>query len=116
MKNNQNPNKTIRKGDKVRVNAGNFRGLSGKVISTDGYRAVVEGLNIRKRHTKGQRDKPGQIIQREYPIHISNLQPCTAEGIPVKLYVRQNEKNGRQLCYKVGEKEVLYRAIKHHKQ
>lgn len=116
MKNLQKPSKKIRKGDKVIVIAGNFRGNTGNVISTDGLQAVVEGLNLRKRHMKKQGDKPGQIVQREYPIHISNLKPCTSDGRPVKLHVRENDQHERQLCYKEGDKEVVYRTIKNHKQ
>ncbi len=112
MKAQQKPSKRIKKGDKVIVIAGNYRTMQGTVISTDGLSATVEGINIRKRHVKRQGDTPGRIVQREYPINVSNLQPCTEEGKRVKLHVRTNEEGARQLYYTDGDQEILYRAIK----
>jgi large subunit ribosomal protein L24 len=104
--------KKIRKGDKVIAIAGNYRGKSGTVLSCDGEKVVVQGLNVRKRHMKGQRDRPGQIMQIEKPIHISNLKLCTADGRPVKLRMRIDDAGERQLYYKDGAEDVLYRAVK----
>lgn len=104
-------NKRIRKGDKVICIAGNFKGMTGTVLSRSESKAVVQGINIRKKHLKGQRDKPGQIVEMEKPIHISNLRACNAENKPVKLRVRFDEKQGRQLYYIDGQ-QVLYRQIK----
>lgn len=103
--------KKIRKGDKVIAISGNSRGLTGTVISCRGEKVIVEGLNVRKRHVKGRGDRPGEIIKLEKPIHISNLKVCTAENQPVRLHVRE-EDGKRQLYYKDGAKEVVYRAVK----
>jgi len=66
----------IKKGDTVIVNAGNYKGQQGKVLSvirkTD--RAIVEGVNMMKKHTKPNAANPqGGIVEKEAPIHISNL-------------------------------------------
>jgi len=66
----------IRKGDEVVVLAGKDRGKRGtivRVFSDD--RVVVENVNMVKRHTKAnpQRGEPGGIVDKEMPLHISNV-------------------------------------------
>ncbi len=66
----------IRQNDKVMVIAGKERGKLGTVLKmiTKKERAVVEKLNIVKRHTRaGPKSAKGGIIEKEAPIHISNL-------------------------------------------
>ena len=65
----------IKKGDKVVVIAGKDKGKQGDVLQiiTDENRAVVSGINIAKRHTKAQGANEGGIINKNMPIHISNL-------------------------------------------
>ena len=66
----------IKKGDLVKVIAGNSKGKQGKVLQilVDSNRAVVEGANIVKKHTKPSAANPnGGIIEREAAITISNL-------------------------------------------
>lgn len=66
----------IKKNDTVMVCAGKDRGKKGKVLSVirDKNRAVVEGINFIKRHTRRTReDQQGGIVQREAAVHISNL-------------------------------------------
>lgn len=66
----------IKKGDLVKVIAGNSKGVQGKVLSilVDANRAVVEGANIVKKHTKPSAANPqGGIIEKEAAITISNL-------------------------------------------
>lgn len=66
----------IRKGDRVVVIAGKDKGKSGKVLSVieKTPSVVVEKLNIMKRHTKpNQQNRQGGILEREYPIHFSNV-------------------------------------------
>ncbi len=66
----------IRKGDTVIVITGSDKGKRGEVLSVlpkDG-RAVVQGVNIAKKHTKAQgMGQPGGIIEKEATIHLSNL-------------------------------------------
>ena len=66
----------IRKGDKVVVITGADRGKRGEVLSVmpKDDRAVVQGVNVAKRHTKPKgMGQPGGIIEREATIHLSNI-------------------------------------------
>lgn len=66
----------IRKGDTVKVILGRDRGKTGKVIRVlpDKNKALVEQINIVKRHTRPSQKAPqGGIIEKEAPIELSNL-------------------------------------------
>ena len=67
----------IRRGDEVIVISGKDNGKSGKVLRVDPpkERVYVEGLNIIKRHTRQQpgSPNPGGVIEKEGPIHLSNV-------------------------------------------
>lgn len=66
----------VMKGDRVRVIRGNYRDMEGSVLEVvrDKDRVRVEGVNMRKRHTRpSQNDPDGGIISFEAPIHISNV-------------------------------------------
>jgi large subunit ribosomal protein L24 len=66
----------IRKGDRVQVLTGKDRGKRGEVLSVSPAenRAVVQGVNIVKKHSKPQGlNQPGGIQEKEAPIHLSNL-------------------------------------------
>ena len=66
----------IMKGDQVKVIRGNYRDMVGAVLEVfpDKDRVRVEGVNMRKRHTRpSQADPDGGIISFEAPIHISNV-------------------------------------------
>ena len=65
----------IKKGDKVVVLSGSYKGKEGEVkeVFPKNYRAIVEGVNLAKKHTKPSADNPGGINEIELPIHLSNL-------------------------------------------
>jgi large subunit ribosomal protein L24 len=66
----------IKKGDSVVVIAGDDKGKTGKVLQIlpHGKRALVEGLNMVKKHMRATQDTPqGGIVDMEAPIAISNL-------------------------------------------
>jgi large subunit ribosomal protein L24 len=66
----------VKSGDKVLVIAGNDKGTTGEVLSVDRgrNRVVVEGVNIRTKHEKPTQQRPqGDRVQREFPIHASNV-------------------------------------------
>ncbi len=65
----------IRKGDRVTVLTGKDKGKSGNVLSVSpkDNKAVVQGVNVAKRHTKQSAQQEGGIVAKEMPIHISNL-------------------------------------------
>jgi large subunit ribosomal protein L24 len=68
--------KKIRKGDKVVVLTGKDRGKQGTVLRMlENDRVLVENVNVVKRHTRPnpQRNVTGGIMQKEAPIHVSNV-------------------------------------------
>lgn len=67
----------IKTGDLVVIIAGKDKGEEGKVVQVlrDKDRVLVEGKNLAKKHIKArpQAGRPGEIVQRAMPIHISNV-------------------------------------------
>lgn len=73
---NQQPKLHIRKGDTVKVLAGDDKGKQAKVLEVNRgkRRAIVEGVNMMTKHTKPSAGKPeGGIVKVESSIHLSNL-------------------------------------------
>jgi len=97
----------IKKGDIVKVLAGNDRGKQGKVlkVEVEDYRALVEGVNIVSKATKASAKTPnGGIVKKEAPVHISNLMVVDSKGNATKIGRRIGEK-GKLVRYskKTGE-------------
>lgn len=66
----------IRKGDTVKVISGVNKGKLGRVLKTfpDKNKIIVEGVNLIKRHSRPtQKNRKGGIIEKEGPIHVSNV-------------------------------------------
>ena len=64
----------FKKGDKVNVIAGKDKGKNGKILYVLKDKVVVEGVNIVKKHQKPTaQNQTGGIVEREHPIHISNI-------------------------------------------
>jgi len=65
----------IKKGDQVVVTTGRDKGRRGEVIEVrrTENRVLVQGCNIVKRHTRATQNNPGGIINKEAPLHISNV-------------------------------------------
>ena len=89
----------IRKGDQVIVIAGSDKGKKGEVVRIAGDKVVVQNINIIKRHTKAnpQTGQAGGIIEREAPMHVSNimlLNPVSGKGEKVGFKVLED---GRKL-------------------
>jgi len=107
--------KKIRAGDLVVAIAGNNRGQTGKVLKVLGDKAVVQGLNVRKKHMKKSQQNPqGKILDLEKPMHLSNLQVSNEEGKPLKLKTRLNGKSGKEFIYHEGKDVKVYRSVKKH--
>jgi large subunit ribosomal protein L24 len=78
----------VKKGDRVRVISGNFKGSEGRVLRVflQKERVIVEGVNLRLRHTKPSPANPqGGRFEREMPIHASNVQPLDGNGDPTRI-------------------------------
>ena len=66
----------VKKGDTVSIISGNHKGASGKILAVlpKKQQVLVEGVRIIKKHTRRSQDnQTGGIIEREGPIHISNV-------------------------------------------
>jgi large subunit ribosomal protein L24 len=105
---NKQPKLHIRKGDTVKVLAGDDKGKEGKVLEvlTDRNRAIVEGINMVTKHQKPSAGKPeGGIKKMEGTIHISNLMLVDpATGKPTRVGRKLNEKGKLQrYSKKTGE-------------
>ena len=98
----------IKKGDKVRVIAGAYKGVEGEVLEVlpKKYRAIVENVNLAKKHAKPTNERAGGIREINNAIHLSNLMvidPQTGEPTRVgrrleegKL-VRYSKKSGQTI-------------------
>jgi large subunit ribosomal protein L24 len=96
----------IRSGDRVQIISGKDRGKSGRVLRVDPAkeRVYVEGLNMIKRATRPQQAagtssqtaaQLGGIIEREGPIHISNVMLLDAKGKPTRVGIERGEQGER---------------------
>ncbi len=66
----------LRKGDEVVVITGDDKGSKGKILQVmrEKNRVLVEGINLSKKHERKTQDNPqGAIVEREAPIHYSNV-------------------------------------------
>jgi len=90
----------VRKGDMVQVIAGNDKGKVGEVISVDveTEKVLVQGVNRVYRHLRPSRRHPqGGRIQKEMPIHISNVLPIDPKtNRPTRAGFRTNEDGSKE--------------------
>ena len=107
-KSNKQPKLNIRKGDKVKVIAGDDKGKEGVVqeVLVEKRRVVVEGINMVTKHEKPSAGKPeGGIKKTEAAIHISNVMLLDpASGKPTRVGRKANDKGKLQrFSKKTGE-------------
>ncbi len=105
---NKQPKLHIRKGDTVKILAGDDKGKTGRVLEVlpEKRKAIVEGINIVTKHEKPSAGKPeGGIKRTEAPVHISNLMLIDpASGKPTRVGRKRNEKGKLQrYAKKTGE-------------
>lgn len=89
----------IKKGDRVVVLSGKDRGRSGDVLKVfpDGNKAIVQGINMVKRHTRQAPGEEGGILSKEAPLHLSNLAVADPkDGKPTRVGF-QTLKDGRKV-------------------
>ncbi len=88
----------FKKHDQVKVISGKSKGKTGKItqVLKDEGRVIVEGLNLAKKHQKpNQKDQKGGIVDKESPIHVSNLVLLGSSNTPV--HVTRREVNGKRI-------------------
>tara|TARA_B100001769_G_C21805963_1_gene438604 strand:- start:296 stop:607 length:312 start_codon:yes stop_codon:yes gene_type:complete len=98
----------IKTGDLVRVIAGDHKGSEGKVVSLfiDKNRAVVEGVNIVKKHMKPNSKNPqGGIVEKEAAVHISNLSLITSKGEVTR--VGYKTEDGKKIRFSKKSNELI---------
>lgn len=96
----------IKTEDRVLVIAGEHKGSEGKVVKVirDQNKAIVEGVNLIKKHTKPSAQNPqGGIIEKEAPIHISNLSLTTDDSVATRVGFRMEEGNKVRFAKKNNE-------------
>ena len=98
----------LKKGDEVIVLAGKDKGKTGKIVKVipKQMKAVVSEINKVKKNQKPDNNQPGGIIDKEMPIHISNLSyydPELKKGIKIG-YISKNNKKTRM--NKASGKEI----------
>jgi len=83
----------IKKGDRVVVLAGKDKGKTGQVLQVipTETRAVVQGLNLVRRHTKQTASQDAGIFTKEAPIHLSNLAVADKNGKPTRVGFKIND-------------------------
>ena len=98
----------LKKEDNVVVISGNFKGKSGKILKVypKTHRVIIEGVNLRKRHTKASQSNPqGGIIEKEAPIDASNvmiLDPKSNEATRIGKKIIIDDKTGKKRSVRVS--------------
>lgn len=99
----------LKVGDKVRVIAGSSKGKEGKIIKTlrKEDRVIVEGVNIVKKHKKGNGQETGGILEVEAPIHVSNvmmIDPKTKKPTRIGYKINEESNKKERISKKSNEK------------
>ena len=98
----------IKTGDTVRVIAGDHKGSEGKVLTVfiEKNKAIVEGVNIIKKHMKPNAQSPqGGIVEKEAAIQISNLSLLNAKGETTRVGYKMED--GKKVRYAKKSNEVI---------
>jgi large subunit ribosomal protein L24 len=100
----------LRKGDNVQVITGEDKGKTGKILKVfpEKKRAIVEGINVVKRHTKpSPKNQQGGILEKESSIDISNIMlVCPKSGKPTRIGSKVLE-NGERVRFSKKAKESI---------
>lgn len=100
----------VKKNDHVVVISGNYKGKKGKVLKVfpETGRVIIEGVNVRKRHTRPTQKNPqGGIVQKEVAIHGSNvmvLDPKSGEPTRTGRAHVRDASSGRKKSMRVSRK------------
>ncbi|AOR25946.1 50S ribosomal protein L24 [Formosa sp. Hel3_A1_48] len=98
----------IKTGDTVRVIAGDHKGSEGKVLTVliDKNKAIVEGVNMIKKHMKPNAQNPqGGIVEKEAALQISNLSLINSKGEATRVGYRMED--GKKVRYAKKSNEVI---------
>ncbi len=101
---------SIKKGDTVKVLAGDSRGQQGKVlmVNVSDKTAIVEGINLVSKHSKpNAKNTQGGIVKMEASVHISNLMVIDSKGIPSRIGRLLDSKTNKLVRYSKKSGEVI---------
>lgn len=96
----------IRRGDIVQVISGNDKGKQARVmrIYPDKMSLLIEAVNVRKKHTKpSQKNTKGGILDREIPIHYSNVMIIDSDKNPTRIGIRFEEKGNKKVPVRIAK-------------
>ena len=99
----------FKKGDRVTVLSGKDKGKTGEVLKVlpSKSRAVVQGINLFKRHTPPSQAGPGGIVEKEASIHLSNLSHLDpSDNKPARIGMKVLE-DGRRVRYAKRSSEII---------
>ena len=92
------------------VIAGDSKGQQGRVlmVNREKEKAMVEGVNVVSKHTRPTNKNPkGGIVEKEAPIHISNLKVIDGSGKPTRVGRKLDEKTDKIVRYSKKSGEVI---------
>lgn len=101
---------SIKKGDTVKVIAGDSKGKQGKVLEVimEKQKAIVEGVNLMSKHTKpNAQNAQGGIEKKEAAIHVSNLMVIDNSGKPTRVGRKLDAKTNKSVRYSKKSGEVI---------
>ena len=99
----------LKKGDEVVVLTGKDRGKKGRIVQMlrAESRALVEGVNMVRRHTRPTQTQAGGIVEKEAPVHLSNLAIADPkDGSPSRVGYKTLE-DGRKVRFSKKSGEVI---------
>src|SRR6185436_6751031 len=105
---NKQPRLKIRKGDIVKVMAGDNKGSQGRVLEVNlsDRKVLVEGVNLVSKSTKpNAKNTQGGIIKKEMPIHVSNVMLVDGKGNTTR--VGRRIEDGKLVRYSKKSQEVI---------
>jgi large subunit ribosomal protein L24 len=96
----------LKKGDNVLVLSGKDKGKTGSILSIilKKNRAIVKGIHIVKKHQKPDKKSAGGIVEKELPVHLSNLSIISAkDGKSTKIGIKLDNNKKIRFEKKTGE-------------
>ena len=99
----------VKKGDRVIVLSGKDKGKTGEILRMipEDQRAIVQGVNMAKRHTAPSQAGAGGIVEKEASIHISNLSHIDPKDSIATRVGYKNLEDGRKVRYAKRSGEVI---------
>ncbi|MFP6710576.1 MAG: 50S ribosomal protein L24 [Rhodospirillales bacterium] len=99
----------VKKGDRVVVLAGKDKGKTGEILKMipEDQRAIVQGVNMMKRHTTPSQAGAGGIVEREATIHVSNLAHVDPKDSNATRIGYKTLEDGRKVRYAKRSGEVI---------